>query len=135
MADHDNGIDEARAATITANIERAFGFVADVIDNPRILDLIPDGSSLAIREAWIGRLHLRLTAYRPTESSRWGARVTGIVDGRAGPGAERPTPPIDPEILAAVGDGADAGEAFANLEAELRAIGLGADAGRARRFG
>ncbi len=92
MADQDDVIDEAGAATITANIERAFAFMADVIDDPRILELVPDGSRLVIGEAWIGGQHLRLVAFRLKDADRWGARVIGLATGTAGIGAGRGLP-------------------------------------------
>ena len=133
MAGHDD-IDEARAATITANIDRAFAFVADAIDDPRLLDLIPDGSKLVIREVWIDSRYLRLAAFLPKEGAEWGARVTGRVGEVDRAGDERTAPPIDPEVLAVTGHGADAEEAIANLEADLNAIVLRGDR-QVRRFG
>jgi hypothetical protein len=100
MDERDDGIDEARAATITANIDRAFAFVADVIDDPAILERIPDDPRRVIREARVGGHHLRLAAYRPEVSERWGISVTGGIGEADVSGENLPTRPIAPEIMA-----------------------------------
>lgn len=71
-------IDPARAALITERIDQTFDFVRDVIENPQILETIPNGSMLMFRDVVHQRKSIRLTAYLPKHpGARWGARVTG----------------------------------------------------------
>lgn len=77
MNQHDD-IDDARATLIDQRISQAFDFLADVIDDPDVLETIPDGATLAFRDVAIRRYRFRLTAYRPPGSGEgWMARVTG----------------------------------------------------------
>jgi hypothetical protein len=74
-----NDIDPVQAAQITERINQAFDFVRDVIDDPQILDTIPNGSELAFRDAVDQERSIRLTAYLPKHpGARWGARVSGV---------------------------------------------------------
>lgn len=76
MTDHD--IDDERAALITKRIGQGFDFVRDVIDFPKILEMIPDKSQLLFRDFDIEGIDVRLAAYAsPDRAGLWEARVTG----------------------------------------------------------
>lgn len=47
---YSDDIDDAQAALIDRRIGQAFAFVKDVIDNPQLLDEIPDGSELGFAD-------------------------------------------------------------------------------------
>lgn len=87
---YQDDIDPARAAMITERIDQTFNFVRDAIANPRMLEEIPNGSTLGFRDALIEGQHVRLTAYRPKQSdAQWDARVSGpIVDTSSGHSVE-----------------------------------------------
>lgn len=71
-------IDPARAAVINQRIGQTFNFMRDVIDDPRLLTVVPAGSTLFFRDVEIPGLQIRLVAYRvPDTESRWAARMTG----------------------------------------------------------
>lgn len=111
-----HSIDPAEAAQITENLDRAFDFMRDVIDDPYILETIPDGSMLIFRNISLDGQIVRLIAFLPKQPGvRWGARVSGVV-------------PLDAP-LAARGLGSDgpsvggyetADAALDALEAEIR---------------
>lgn len=72
-------IDPIRASQITERIDQGFDFVQDVIDNPQILETIPNESMLMFRYVLRRVWTMRLTAYLPKHpGARWGARVTGM---------------------------------------------------------
>jgi hypothetical protein len=71
-------IDEEQAAVIDKRLGQAFGFMRDVIDDPRTLEVIPSGSQLTFRDVEIADRRFRLVAYRlPGSEARWAARLTG----------------------------------------------------------
>ena len=75
---NDHTIDPARAALISKRISQAFAFARDVIDAPRLLEEIPDGSTLLFRDVTFRGECLRLAAHpSPDRSGWWTARVTG----------------------------------------------------------
>lgn len=116
MSQHDD-IDDAQAALIDKRIGYAFDFIGDVIDDPRLLDAIPDGSRLAFRDVVLGGFSFRLTAYLPPEArDRWSALVTGHCSIGSQDEAEMaPTP-------SAFTTGKTAVSALDVLEAELRML-------------
>ena len=74
-------IDDEQAKLIDRNLELGFAFLRDVLHRPEIVDEIPSGSRLAYQEISFpefGLASVRLTAFRPRRSRRWGVRVTGI---------------------------------------------------------
>jgi len=83
-------IDPAEAAQITERIGQTFDFVRDAIANPRMLEEIPNGSTLGFRDILIEDQHVRLTAYRPKQpDAQWDARVSGpVVDTSPGQSIE-----------------------------------------------
>lgn len=48
MNEPDDGIDEARAATITKNIDLAFRSIAEMLDDPSKIEQVPDGATLFV---------------------------------------------------------------------------------------
>ncbi len=77
MTDHDD-ITPAQAAQIEKRIDQTFDFVRDIIDDPRTLEEIPDGSKLAFRDVVVQQFRVRLTAYPANDQTGcWIARVTG----------------------------------------------------------
>jgi hypothetical protein len=94
MTEHD--IDEAEAAIITQRIGQTFGFVRDVLDNPALLEIIPDKSRLVFRDIIVKEIGLRLTAFpSPAHPGMWEARITGPPElaKRAQASAAPQTPP------------------------------------------
>jgi hypothetical protein len=84
MNDEHHPINPDQAERITREIAQTFEFLGDVIDNPRILGQIPDGSALSFRDVHIEGHAFRLTAYRSPRMRQWAARVTGMVgDGQS----------------------------------------------------
>lgn len=76
MIDHD--IDEFEAALITHRIGQSFAFVRDVLNNPALLELIPDKVELVFRDFTANERDFRLTAYSVSDTNEiWEARVTG----------------------------------------------------------
>ena len=73
-------IDDEQAKVIDRNLELGFAFLRDVLHRPEIVDEIPSGSRLAHRAIPLPPFDLavRLTAFRPRRSRRWGVRVTGV---------------------------------------------------------
>jgi hypothetical protein len=73
-----NAIDDATALLIEQRIDQAFAFMYDVIDDPDVLEEIPDGSRLEFRDIDCQGIRLRLTAYpSPDRAGWWIARITG----------------------------------------------------------
>lgn len=67
-----------RDATIRANIDRAFDFLADVYDDPSVLARVPDGSTLAFREIDLrGHLYRLTAAQRKDTVEGWTAVISG----------------------------------------------------------
>lgn len=94
MTDHDAfpEISDEQAEVIDRNLALGFAFLRDVLHHPEIVNEIPTGSRLAHRTLQLPSLELdvRLTAFLPRQSQRWGVRVTGmgepgepVVDGQA----------------------------------------------------
>ena len=118
-------VDSVQAARITERIDQFFDFVRDVIDDPQILETIPDGSELAFRNAVGEDQLIRMTAYLPKHpGARWGARVTGVTpttDAVASAPGKHQTLRDDVERLPTVA-GCDTAEAALDaLEAEISA--------------
>jgi hypothetical protein len=119
-------VDSVPAAQITERIDQTFDFVRDVIDDPRILETIPNGSELVFRDAVDQERSIRLTAYLPKHpGARWGARVSGVTStataGAPPPSETRATPDHGGGWPSVAGfDTSDA--ALDALVAELRAF-------------
>ncbi len=118
-------IDPKRASQITERIDQGSDFVRDVIDNPQILETIPNESMLKFRYVLRRGWTTRLTAYLPKHpGARWGARVTGmtptaiLIDSRSSP---TQAPRDEVERLPSV-DGYDTAEAALDaLETQIGA--------------
>jgi hypothetical protein len=77
MNEHDDDIDDHRAKTIDQRIRQSFAFAQDVVENPSILEEIPDGSTLAFLDTETAGSHVRLTASRRANiDAKWTARAT-----------------------------------------------------------
>jgi hypothetical protein len=119
-------IDPAEAAQITERIDQFFNFVRDAIDDPRIIEAIPNGSELMFRDVEHQGQSIRLTAYLSKDpGARWGARVSGS---RQPAAVEVPSPSRIPTIRDRSGQwpsvaGYDTAEAA--LDALEAAIGTG----------
>ena len=126
MTDPDD-ITPAQAARIEKRIGQTFEFVRDMIDDPRSLEEIPNGSSLMFRDVMIQQTRVRLTAYPANDQTgHWVARVTGpahmAAEGRnlrppvetVGIAGKWGSPPTSPER------GETAAAALDALEAKLR---------------
>jgi hypothetical protein len=76
MSDHD--IDPARAALIDRRIAQTFAFLRDVIEEPQLLEDIPEGSELRFRDVVWHQTEVRLTAHPSKDyPGYWTARITG----------------------------------------------------------
>jgi hypothetical protein len=84
-------IDEEQARVNDRNLALGAAFLRDVLHRPEIVDEIPSGSRLAHRAVGLPSFDstVRLTAFRPRQSHRWGVRVTGrgepgesVIDGQ-----------------------------------------------------
>jgi hypothetical protein len=65
-------------ATIDQRLDQTIAFIRDVVDDPVILEEIPDGSTLRFLDVTIGDNAIRLTAYPDAGPAwSWTARVTG----------------------------------------------------------
>lgn len=77
MSDH-NAIDDTRAAQITERIGETFAFLHDVLDDPAILEEIPNEAEIDLRNVTIGEQAYHIVAYRSeSDPERWIARTTG----------------------------------------------------------
>ena len=79
-------IDDEQAIVIDRNLALGSAFLRDVLHRREIVDEIPSGSTLAFRTISLPASALpsvRLTAFRPRRSRRWGVRVTGIGEFRS----------------------------------------------------
>lgn len=77
MSSH-NAIDDARAAKITERIGETFDFMRDVLDDPSLLQEIPDEAEIELRNVTVGEDEYRIVAYRSGSApDRWIARTTG----------------------------------------------------------
>ena len=82
-----NAIDDKRAAQITERIGETFEFMRDVLDDPAILEEIPDEAEIELRNVTIGERAYRIVAYRSESSpERWFARTTGRTNLDRSPG-------------------------------------------------
>jgi hypothetical protein len=73
-----NAIDDERAARITERIGETFDFMRDVLDDPSILNEIPDEAEIEVRQVTISGQIYRIVAYRAESGpERWIARTTG----------------------------------------------------------
>ena len=71
-------IDDERAARITKRIGETFDFARDVLDDPSILDEIPDGAEIEIRHVTVSGQTYHIVAFRSEFGpERWVARTTG----------------------------------------------------------
>jgi hypothetical protein len=116
-------IDDEQAKVIDRNLALGSAFLRDVLHRPEIVDEIPSGSTLAYRAISLPpfELAVRLTAFRPRRSRRWGVRVTGIGEVGA-PHYDRPETRWLYSILPLVEHAtwASADEAFAAIERALQ---------------
>jgi hypothetical protein len=72
-----NAIDDQRAAQITERIGETFDFMRDVLDDPSLLDEIPDEAEIELRNVTVGEHAYRIVAYRSeSDPERWIARTT-----------------------------------------------------------
>jgi hypothetical protein len=82
MSDRANDITitPEQAAMIDQRLGQAFAFLRDVLDNPGVLEEIPDGAMLRHRDVVLPEtgVYVRLTAYRTEGAPHWSATVTGI---------------------------------------------------------
>jgi hypothetical protein len=73
-----DGISDEQAAQIDRRLAQGFNFMRDVIDDPRLLTVVPDGSTLFFRDVEIPGRQIRLVAYKvPGSAHTWAARLTG----------------------------------------------------------
>lgn len=73
-----NAINRERTAQITERIGETFDFARDVINDPTILDEIPDGAEIGLRNITIREQIYHVVAYHAeSEPERWVARTTG----------------------------------------------------------
>ena len=87
-------LSDERIATIELRLDQAFAFCRDVLENPALLEEIPDGSTLRFSDVIIEDAVFHLTAYPDTGPNwMWTAKVTGpadkIVNWRERAGASR----------------------------------------------
>lgn len=121
------------SAQITANMRTAFAFMQDLIDDPASMALIPDNSTITVRDVRVQGDRFRLAAYRPSESNGpWSSRVTSYlsVNGNPDPAgvdrppfetrsADRTSRLLAPSVWEIVSQGPTADAAFERLEALL----------------
>jgi hypothetical protein len=117
-------ISDEQAKVIDRNLALGAAFLRDVLHRPEITDEIPSGSRLAHQEISLpafGLPSVRLTAFRPRRSRRWGVRVTGIGEVGSLP-LDRPATRWLNSILPLVEHAtwASADEAFAAVERALQ---------------
>lgn len=64
-------------ALIQERIEQAFAFLQDVLKDPSITEIVPDGSEMRFQEVVTGETTFHLVAYRSEAASEvlWAARV------------------------------------------------------------
>jgi hypothetical protein len=87
-------LSEEQAAEVDQGIERFGEFMRDVLRQPKIVNDIPDGSTLALHRLILPQdaQPVRLTAFRPRHSERWSVRVTGFGDQETPPEYPRAMP-------------------------------------------
>lgn len=73
-------LSDEQAAQIDRGIEQFGAFMRDVLRQPEIVNEIPSGSTLAFSTLTLPAdwQPVRLTAFRPRRTKRWGVRITGI---------------------------------------------------------
>lgn len=98
-------------------IDQAFAFMKAVLDNPAILDVLPDDATLSFRAVDIAGHAFQLTAALARGGECWVARPTTYAVAADAPVLDRPD----------VGDGAT-GRIGAGIAAEFRAEGNSAPA-------
>lgn len=109
-------------------ITQAFAFLRDVIDDPGVIDAIPDGASVAIRECSIGGHRIRLVAAQAPDGGSWEARATALAPASDGVSAL----PTGLRHLAGAGD--SAASAMDDLADRIRAsLGIAFGAPRPHR--
>ncbi len=73
-----HAVDDERAAQISERIGETFDFMRDVLDDPSILEEIPDGAQIELRNVVIGEQVYHIVAFRSENNpDRWVARTTG----------------------------------------------------------
>ena len=87
-------LSDEQVALANQGIEQFGAFVRDAVRQPEIVNEIPSGSTLAfytltLPDDW---QPVRLTAFRPRRSKRWGIRVTGIGSVEEAPASPRAMP-------------------------------------------
>jgi hypothetical protein len=122
-------IDEEQVRVIDRNLALGAAFLRDVLPRPEIIDEIPSGSTLAYQEISLpacGLPSVRLTAFRPRRSRRWGIRVTGMGEVGSRP-LDRPATRWLNSILPLVEHStwASADEAFAAVERAVQSANDG----------
>jgi hypothetical protein len=117
---------EEHVATIERRLDQAIAFFRDVLENPALLEEIPDGSTLRFSDAVIEDVAFRLTAYPDAGPNwAWTAKVTGPAD-KVAIGRERAdasclgTKETGDSTSTQVGHGHTAEEALSALEEKLR---------------
>jgi hypothetical protein len=117
---------EGQVATIERRLDQAFAFFRDVLENPELLEEIPDGSTLRFSEVMIGDVTFQLTAYPDIGPNWvWTAKVTGpadkVVMGRERADASRfGTEETRGSTSTPIGHGHTAEDALSALEDKLR---------------
>lgn len=73
-----HAINDKQAEQITKRIGETFDFARDVLDDPSILEEIPDGAEINIRHVAVSGHTYHIVAYRSESGpERWVARTTG----------------------------------------------------------
>lgn len=73
-----NTFDPERIAQINERIRETFDFARDVIDDPTILDDMPDVADIDLRNVTVDSHTYHIVAYRSkSDPDRWVARTTG----------------------------------------------------------
>lgn len=71
-------LSQDQEAQIDRNLALGFDFLRYLLRRPELVDEIPNGATLSFRTLHLRPgVELRLTAFRPRRSRRWGVRVTG----------------------------------------------------------
>jgi hypothetical protein len=87
-------LSDDQAAEVDQGIERFGEFMRDVLQQPKIVNDIPDGSTLSLHRLNLPQYSqpVRLTAFRPKHAERWSVRVTGFGDQEPAPEYPRAMP-------------------------------------------
>jgi len=122
MNDRERHLSPDEVTQTTKTLRLAGQFFRDVLDDPAVLEEIPNDAALAFTEVSIPGYRLRLTASQPAvTNAEWTACVSGYIEGRsASPAPGRVSRPN----MAAVATGATAAAALGALEEKLRVADL-----------